>query len=1044
VSRAAATARTIEKEAEKISSDAGQLLAKADLTYKNADALHHAISETHLKSKRLHSRSASSEPPGGDVEIVTEESPRPTAKPFPIVGIGASAGGYEAFAEFLAKIPKNSGMAFVLVQHLDPKHKSRLSELLGHSTKVPVLEAENDMEVEPDHVYVIPENTNMTISGGRLRLSPRQERESPPMPIDVFFRSLAQHQQERAIAVVLSGTGTDGTLGVEAVKGEGGITFAQDDRSAKYFGMPGSAISAGSVDFVLAPAAMAAELARIATHPYVGRAARGGFKPRPRAAVEPLELEKLLSERSQELQTVFGLLRARNGVDFSFYKHSTLKRRIIRRMILHKIDTIANYIRFLEKDPGEVDALFKDLLINVTSFFRDAQAFQSLKSKVFPRLIKAHADDLPLRMWVCGCATGEEAYSLAMSVMEYFEQSKTHRQVQIFATDISDTGIEKARAGIYPENISQDVSSERLRRFFSKVNGNYQVHKSICDMCVFARQNVLVDPPFSNLDLICCRNVLIYFGPLLQRRIVPIFHYALRQTGYLMLGNSETIGPSADLFTLVNKKYKIYSKRPSFLKPQFEMGHRPRVQAKEIPPEGSRPARESNALDLQQHVDKILLRDFSPGVVVVTSDFEVVQFRGRTGDYLEHAPGTPSLNLLKLARESLIMDLRTALNKAARSDMTVKQTSKLRTAGHAREVLIEVAPFKMGAERFFLVAFKEPELTPATEAGQSAKEDLGGKTVREQRELGKLKLELAATKESMQSIIEEQEATNEELKSANEEIQSSNEELQSTNEELETAKEELQSTNEELTTLNEELQNRNAELSQANNDLTNLLASVNIAILMLGEDLTIRRFTPMAERIFNLIPSDIGRRLGDMNRAILVPDLEGLVRQVLDTLTPMEREVQDRDAHWYSLRIRPYRTRENKIDGAVILLVDIDEINRALDGISATITQPLLILGFDMRVRNTNEAFRKLFGVTAPQVHGHILYEIGDGQWDKAELRTLLEEALAKNKHVANFELDAELPDLGTRKLSLNARRFYEEGRGIQIILLAIEDKGGG
>jgi two-component system CheB/CheR fusion protein len=678
----------------------------------------------------------------------------------------------------------------------------------------------------------------------------------------------------------------------------------------------------------------------------------------------------------------------------------------------------------------------------VTSFFRDPAAFQTLKKAVFPKLIKAHTNDSPLRFWVCGCSTGEEAYSLAISLVEFFDKTRTHRPAQIFASDISDVGIGKARAGLYPENIMQDVSPERLRRFFSKADGYYQVNKSIRDLVVFARQNVVVDPPFSNLDLITCRNVLIYFDAVLQRKIMPVFHYALRHSGFLMLGNSETVGASSDLFSLVNKKYKIYSKKHSYTRPVFPVAHKP---VHEIATQGQRPAQpvhgEVRPPDLQSQMDKTLLRDFAPAAVLVSSDLEVLHFRGRTGDYLEHSPGAASLNLLRMARESLVIDLRAALTKAAKNDTHVRHTGHVRRGEQLTEVIIEVAPFRPApdGEHFFLIIFREGATAPV-ETGRRGKGRHAMPSARETRELTTLKAELATTRESLQTIIEEQEANNEELKSANEEIQSSNEELQSTNEELETAKEELQSTNEELTTLNEELQTRNTELGQAINDLTNLLASINVAILMLGEDLTIRRYTPMAERLFNLIPSDLGRSLSDLNRSILIPDLDRTVTNVITNLTPIERDVQDRDGRWYSLRIRPYRTRENKIEGVVILLVDIDQLKRALDLMLATAKEPLLIFGSDLKIRKANDAFYRAFHAKPEETEGHFLYEAGQGQWNTLDLRKLLEEVLPKSEKIRDFPLDATFLEIGHRKLLINAYRFYDEGWGLQMILMAIED----
>jgi two-component system, chemotaxis family, CheB/CheR fusion protein len=1004
-----------------------------------ADALHAGIEATHTTAAWLHGQTAGPISQPADL-VVADENGR-KGKPFPIVGIGASAGGFEAFAEFLRNIPKDSGMAFVLVQHLDPTHKSQLSQLLSRCATIPVKEARREMEVEPGCIYVIPENADMTLVNGRLRLQNRKETGRPPMPIDVFFRSLAEQQQSRAIGVVLSGTGCDGTLGLEAIKGEGGITFAQDDRSSRFHGMPASAIGSGAVDFVLSPAEIAQELGRLSEHPLVGRPPRAAAA----ATVEATHLETVLDEGQSQISTLFRLLRARTGVDFSLYKQSTLKRRIMRRMILHKKDRLKQYTKFAEGNAAELDALFNDLLINVTSFFRDPQTFALLKRKIFPRIIKAHAGDGPLRFWVCGCSGGEEAYSLAISLVEYFEQTRNHRQAQIFATDISEIGIERARAGIYPPNIQQDVSPERLRRFFTKINGKYQVHKSIRDMCVFARQNVLVDPPFSNLDMVSCRNVLIYFGPLLQRRVIPLFHYSLRNTGFLLLGSSETIGASTEHFAVLDKKHKIYVKKAGYLRPEFAMRHKvPEIQAKEMPRGETAGARENRPVDLQQHLDRLVLREFSPPMVVVNTHLDVIHFRGRTAPYLEHAPGSASLNLFKMIHPDLSVSVRAAVSKAQRQEAPVTHAGiEQRRDGHVFELKIEVVPIRIEAldERFYAIVFRETELPAAPEAG--GRDRSSSSAARARRELARMKLDLLATKESMQSIIEEQEGTNEELKSANEEIQSSNEELQSTNEELETAKEELQSTNEELTTLNEELQNRNSELSQVNNDLLNLLASVNLPILMVGNDLTIRRFTPMAERLFSLIPSDVGRRLSDMNRTILLPELDQDMREVIDELKIVEKETQDRDGHWYLLRIRPYRTRENKIDGAVIVLIDIDEIRQALGMVMGMVHQPLLMLGLDLKVRSANEAFLKEFGLKSEDAVGRLVYELKGGEWDLPQLRNLLEELRTRKRQVNDFVVEGHFGEQGFRKLKVSASRFSEEGKGIPLILLAVGEEGG-
>ncbi|HZR18590.1 MAG TPA: chemotaxis protein CheB [Verrucomicrobiae bacterium] len=1031
----------IKKAAGKSLAEAERLFRKSRQSDGKADQPRRSIGELHLKAGLA--KVPVRVPTGEGAELVVEEKDGEQGLPFPIVGIGASAGGFEAFTDFLTALPRETGMAFIFIQHLDPKHKSRLTDLLAHSSKIPVLEAENNLEVVPNHIYVIPEATTMAIEGGLLRLTPRKEHELPPMPIDYFFRSLAKEQRERAIGVVLSGTGSDGTLGLEALKGEGGITFAQDEHTAKYVGMPGSAIASGAVDFVLSPTDIAQELGRIAGHPYLGR-----VPPLPKDVPTTTELEKLMHDGAAALSALFNLLRARTGVDFSLYKQSTLRRRIIRRMVLHKIETLQEYVALVQGNAAEIEGLFKDLLINVTSFFRDPLTFQILKRKIFPRILKAHTGQSPLRFWVCGCASGEEAYSLAIVLVEFFEQTSVHRQAQVFATDVSESSIEKARAGVYPENIQQDVSPQRLRRFFKKTNGNYQVDKSIRDMCIFASQNLVVDPPFSNLDLVTCRNVLIYFGPVLQRRIIPLFHYSLLRTGFLVLGNSETIGSSTDYFGLIDKRHKIYLKRPHAARPGFDLGRKSSdPEPKHLPGPVERSSPDPKLMDLHQQVDRILLRDFSPAAVVINSDLEVIHFRGRTGDYLEHAPGNASLNLLKMARERLSLGLRAALTRAMKQYLPVRQPGvELRFNHQVREINLEVIPFRLGLaqERLYLVVFKEPETLPAAEGAVRPGAASGGKGgATQKREVAKLRHQLIATKESVQSIIEEQEATNEELKSANEEIQSSNEELQSTNEELETAKEELQSTNEELSTLNEELQNRNAELSQLNNDLTNLLASVNVAIIMLGSDLTIRRFTPLAERIFNLIPADAGRRLSDLSRAILIPNLDALVQEVIDNLTPVEREAQDRDGHWYLLRIRPYRTRENKIDGAVILLVDIDEMRRVVDALISATTQPLLILGIDASIRKANEAFCAFFGVKLQELADQNLYEAYEGQWNLPELRKLVEDTAREGRPSGSIELQVTFPRVGLRRLRITSRRFFQESRGMQLLLLGFEELSG-
>lgn len=1036
---------------------AHELKVKEADTHARADQVHAKVADLEGTAQDRGRRHPSRQPPplgqlpaslkaaaARDVAKIKDgpavREPQP-ALPFSVVGVGGSAGGFEAFVTFLRTLPDDTGMAFVLIQHLDPTHESKLSELLSKNTRLPLTEIKSGVRIEPNHIYVLGANASVMLSSGQLRLSPRYPPRNP-MPIDVLFRSLAREQQNRAIGVVLSGTGSDGTLGLAEIKGMGGVTFAQDETSAKYYGMPGSAIGAGAVDFIFPPDHIAAEIARLAQHPYVAaEPARQPARRKPAPEITPAE--DIFPEDAQDLGALFGLVRARTGVDFSLYKPATLNRRIMRRLALNRINSRAAYVRHLHEHPAEVDALFSDLLINVTAFFRDGGAFQILQKRILPRITKSRPADTPLRVWSCGCSTGEEAYSLAIAIAEFMEKHKRHFPVQIFASDLNERGLERARTGVFHENILMDVSPERLLRYFTKANGFYQVSKQIRDMCIFAKQNVVTDAPFSNLDLISCRNVLIYLTPILQKRILPIFHYALKPGGFLMLGNSETIGEFSDLFEVVDKKHKIYARKVSSHRSALDFESRAMppplpTATKPVALERVEPA----DLNLHGRVDRLILNEFSPPGVVINAQMDVLQFRGQTGPFLEHQPGAASLNLFKMARNDLAIDLRRVVTKAIRTGQREETDTELRIDGKSRRLRLEVLPIRVGreAESCFLVVFREgaalesPKSMPAK--GRGGK--LDGK--RESEQVSKLREDLAATKESLQAIIEEQDATNEELKSANEEIQSTNEELQSTNEELETAREELQSTNEELNTLNQELQDRNHELGRLNNDLTNLLSSVNVAILMLGTDLAIRRFTPAAEKLFNLIPSDVGRGLGDLNRNIQIADLEDAIHEVIQNLAIVEREVQDRDGHWYSLKIRPYRTHDNKIDGVVLTLYDIDELKRIVAQAISLMRQPTLTLSGTLTIDAANDAFYHHFHLSPEQAERKSIYDLNRKNWNIPRLRHLLEELLPSQSEVRDFKVEHDFAEIGRRSLVINARRFYEEGRGIQLILVMIED----
>lgn len=957
---------------------------------------------------------------------------------FPIVGVGASAGGLEAFTALLARLPADTGLAFVLVQHLDPRHKSILTELLAKETKMPVHEVENGVIVQPDHVYVIPPNMDMEILRGKLSLMPHTEARRQYMPIDYFFRSLAEDHQGNAIGVILSGTGTDGTLGLRAIKAEGGLAFAQDDKTAKYDGMPRSAVAAGVVDFVLPPEGIAEELARLKSHPYV-------------ALVQARPTADIVLEGEDDLDKIFLLLRSTNGVDFSYYKVTTIKRRIARRMLLHKISKLPQYLRFIKDNPIEIEALFQDLLINVTGFFREPELFDTLKKKIFPRLLKDRSPQLPLRIWVPGCSTGEEAYSIAIALLEYMNGAGMHFPIQVFGTDVSETAVDKARTGIYLESIALDVSPERLRRFFIKTDGGYQISKAVRDLCIFARQDVTRDPPFSKIDLLSCRNLLIYLTQPMQKKIIGTFHYALRANGIMALGNSETIGGSADLFALIDKKHKIYAKKSVAHRVDYAI-----MEPSSIRLEPSkRPSETANGFDMQREVDRILLSKYAPAGILVNDNLDILQFRGHTGNYLEPAAGTPNLNLLKMAREELALDLRSAIQEAKKHNAPARRLgARVKANGNTHSVNVNVIPIAPpgSKERYLLVTFEDaaPIRSAEQEAARAAepKERRTSKG-RAERQIAQLQQELSVTKEYLQSTIEQLETTNEELRSALEEVQSSNEELQSTNEELETAKEELQSTNEELTTVNEELQNSNLELTGLNNDLINLISSANIPIVILGSDLRIRRFTPMAEKVLNLISTDIGRPISDLRLNIVVSNLEKTVLDVIDKLEAREFEVQDRDERWYSMRIRPYKTLDNKIEGVLIAWVDIDALKRGVvetraardhaQAIIETVYDPLCILDRDLRVRTANRAFYQMFQVTPQQVVGASINEFGEGRWEVPKLRDLLGSVLTQTGRYENFELEAEAR--GSRhKFMLNARRTYVDDSQAPLLILAMED----
>jgi two-component system CheB/CheR fusion protein len=987
---------------------------------------------------------------GGRKKAVPRFVQRFRSGKFPIVGIGASAGGLEAFVQLLENLRPDLGMAYVLVQHLDPRHESMLAGIVSRATSIPVVEVKDGMQVKPDHIYVIPPNVDMAILNRSLSLMPRPSMRGPHLAIDYFLRSLARDQKEQAIAVILSGTASDGAQGVKEIKGESGITFAQDEESAKYSGMPLSAIATGCVDFVLPPKEIARELGRIGRHPYLMIG-----KP-----VDPRQAEP---ETDEETRKIYVLVRNATGVDFSLYKQTMMRRRILRRMAFHKLERTRDYVRFLQENPAEVVDLYQDFLINVTSFFRDPEAFRALRKRVLPAILKGRHPSAPLRIWVPGCSSGEEVYSIGILLLEAMGGVHPAGPVQLFGTDIDERSIEKARIGIYPDSIARDVSPERLRRFFVESDHGYQVSKSIRDMCLFARQNLIKDPPFSRMDLISCRNVLIYMKPVLQRKVLSIFHYALRPAGYLLLGTSESVG-EVDLYKAVDRKGKIYVKKESLSRAAADFAfHAVPADLLEVPKKGGDYSA-GGMEKIHRDADRIALDRYAPPGVLVNEQLAILHFRGRIEPYLAPAPGRASLNLLRMAREGLAPELRKAVEEAKTSKAAVrKEGLRIRHEGNTFGFDLEVIPIRAapGNEFFFLVLFDagpgRPQALSDFAVSRPAERKRRTRLPQTpERRIAELEMELTSMKEYLRTVLNEQEDANEAVRAASEEIQSSNEELQSTNEELETAKEELQSTNEELITLNEELANRNAELTGAYSDLSNLLGGIQIPVAILDTDLRIRHLTPATEKPLNLIPADVGRPLRDVKLNIDLPDLEEKIRCVIDTAASAEEEVRNRDGAVYLMQIRPYLSPERRIDGVILSFLDISGIKishkriaSALEYANAiieTTREPLVVLDGSLRVRTVNRAYCETFRTTREETENRVLQDVGSGVWNVPRLRELLLNVLPRDHQVRDFRIESEIPHVGRRTFLINARRLSPFEGDVPMILLSIEKgvAGGG
>ncbi|MFZ0591218.1 MAG: CheR family methyltransferase, partial [Bryobacteraceae bacterium] len=913
-------------------------------------------------------------------------------------------------------MPVDAGIAFVVVLHMAPDFESALPQIISRHTEMPVEQAVDNTNVLPNRVYVIPPNATLEIEGGMLRLSRPLEPRGHRTPIDTLFRSLAEDRGEQAVCIILSGTGTDGTLGLRAIKEHGGLAIAQTTESAQYDAILRSAIATGLVDHVVPVEEMPARLVEYANY-------LNSLNGKPR---------NFRRELAPHLTKIHNLLRRQVGHDFGQYKENTIARRIQRRMKVAQVESVEAYVQLLERTPKEIDQLFKDLLIGVTQFFRDPEAFEALRENVIPKLFEGKGADAQVRACVVGCASGEEAYSVAILLHEYASHlSGPAPKIKIFATDIDERGLEMARKGRYPESIAEQMSPERLARYFIKEGDAYQINRELREMCIFSSHSFIKDPPFSRLDLITCRNVMIYLGLDLQGKVVPIFHYALRPGGYLFLGPAENVNSHGELFRSVDKTHRIFQKKEAFPHPAVEF---PLAEVKRPHHSGEIIA---GAQAVPKQIDRILLQHYGPPCVVVRDSGEAIYFSGSMGRYLEQPPGAPDNNILNIAREGLRSPVRTTLHRAVTSrKRAVQKRLDVRINGGIVQVDLIVEPLAGNPESdLFIVAIEELPFQSVANPGGVSADDGTEETIRY------LETELRTAQEHLQ-------ATGEELETSNEELRSANEEYQSTNEELETSKEELQSFNEELETVNAELSRKVIELDHANSDLQNLLDATQIATIFLDNELRIKNFTPASESIFRIIPSDVGRPITDLAAQFSGNSLRDDIGEVLRTLAVKERQLTGVQGRSYLMRILPYRTVQNVVSGVVLTFVDVTELKEAelqaqkakdyLESIVQTVRNPLLVLDAGLHVVSANRMFFSTFHVTSQEIVGRPVEELGDGEWDIPELRDRMAEVLSNDDAFEDFEVRREFRGIGRRAMMVSASRIL--GQEPALILLSIQD----
>ena len=952
-----------------------------------------------------------------------------TAPDFPIVGIGASAGGLEAFENFFAHVAPDCGMAFVLVPHLDPSHASILVEILQRITALKVSEADNQMLVQANHVYIIPPNRDMAIKAGKLQLSKPEQTRGQRMPIDHFFRSLADERADKAIGIVLSGTGSDGTLGLRAIQGAGGLCLAQEPDTAKYDGMPQSAIQAGHVTNILPVEDMPKVLLDSMKH----------------FVVSPVVLPPPTANAGHGLDEILLLLQGRTGNDFSQYKKNTVARRVERRMMQQRIDDIEVYCRYLKDHPAEVKRLFQELLINVTSFFRDPEAFAVLKQEIFSKLLSGKPDGYIFRVWVVGCATGEEAYSIAILFSELMEENRLRFKVQIYATDLDEDAISTARIGRYLPNIAQDVSAARLNAYFLLDETGYRVKKEIREMVIFAVHSVIKDPPFTRLDLLSCRNLLIYLEAELQSRLILNFHYALKPNGFLFLSASESIIGNVDLFPPLNRQWKIFRAASTSIPSRNLMtANAPNWPAAVSEKTGeTQTVAKTRAFSMADITHRVLLQSYAPASVLTDAQGNILYVYGDTGRYLRPPPGEATLSVVDMAIDPLQPVLRMAIFNAIGGEMSPQSRDvSVKTDDGLSMVRFSLRklPGANAGECLLLMSFQEiPQ--PVMPAGKN-RDATPDERLHEQQRNEELERELAYHRKTLQATVEAQQLTNEELKSTNEE-------LQSTNEELETSREELSSLNEELMTVNAELHAKIEQLNGMQNDMKNLLDNVNVGTIFLDQRLNVRRFTRDATRVFRLLPADVGRPLADIKSGLKGEDLLIQAKKVLDTLLPYENEVQTEDGISYLVVIQPYRTLDNVIDGVVMTFTDISArvalevetqlVHEMAEGIVNTVREPLVVLDGSLKVVFASRSFYRDFLVTPEETLGQKLYDLGNRQWDIPNLRKLLENILPKNSSFDDYLVEHDFPEIGRQRMLLNARSIPAKGGKPKYILLAIE-----